>query len=112
MNKGLRGETCFATTHWSVVLAAGDSSAPGAKEALERLCRAYWYPLYAFIRRQSYSPHDAQDLTQAFFASLLENRGLRVADPERGRFRSFLLARLKHFLSDELKKVHAQKRGP
>ena len=104
MNKGLRGETCFATTHWSVVLAAGDSSAPGAKEALERLCRAYWYPLYALIRRQSYSPHDAQDLTQAFFASLLENRGLRVADPERGRFRSFLLARLKHFLSDELKR--------
>jgi len=102
---------CFATTHWSMVVAAGHSSLPGAREALEKLCRGYWYPLYAFIRRQNYTPHDAQDLTQAFFASLLENRGLRVADPERGRFRSFLLTRLKHFLSDERKKVNAQKRG-
>jgi RNA polymerase sigma factor (sigma-70 family) len=102
---------CFATTHWSMVLAAGHSSLPGAREALEKLARAYWYPLYAFIRRQSRSPHDAQDLTQSFFASLLENRGLRLADRERGRFRSFLLTRLKHFLSDERKKVHAQKRG-
>lgn len=102
---------CFATTHWSVVLAAGHSSLPGAHEALEKLCRAYWYPLYAYIRRQGFSSHDAQDLTQGFFAALLESRGLRVADPERGRFRSFLLTRLKHFLSDERKKVHAQKRG-
>lgn len=102
---------CFATTHWSVVLAAGDSSAPGAKEALERLCRTYWYPLYAFARRQGHSPHDAQDLTQEFFAWLLESKHLRVADSERGKFRSFLLGMLKNFLSDERKRAQAQKRG-
>jgi len=101
----------FATTHWSKVLAAGDSSAPGAKEALEGLCRTYWYPLYAFVRRQGQSPHDAQDLTQEFFAWLLESKQLRVADSERGRFRSFLLGMLKNFLSDERKRVQAQKRG-
>ena len=101
----------FATTHWSVVLKAGQTSAPGAPEALDKLCRAYWYPLYAFIRRQAHDPHDAQDLTQEFFAWLLESKHLRVADPERGKFRSFLLVRLKHFLSDERKKANAQKRG-
>ena len=101
----------FATTHWSMVLAAGDSSAPGAMEALERLCRAYWYPLYAFVRRQGHSPHDAQDSTQDFFAWLIESKHLRVADSERGRFRSFLLGMLKNFLSDERKRAHAQKRG-
>jgi RNA polymerase sigma-70 factor (ECF subfamily) len=101
----------FATTHWSVVLAAGHSSVLGAQDALEKLCRAYWYPLYAFIRRQNHSPHDAQDLTQGFFAALLQSEALRVADPERGKFRSFLLARLKNFLSDERKRAGAQKRG-
>jgi RNA polymerase sigma factor (sigma-70 family) len=101
----------FASTHWSVVVAAGHSSAPGAQAALEKLCSAYWYPLYAFIRRQAHDPHDAQDLTQSFFAWLLESKHLRVADPERGKFRSFLLVRLKHFLSDERKKANAQKRG-
>jgi len=101
----------FVTTHWSVVLAAGHSSVPGAHKALESLCRAYWYPLYAYIRRQGSSPHDAEDLTQGFFAWLLESKDLRLADPERGRFRSFLLCRLKHFLSDERKKAQAQKRG-
>ncbi len=101
----------FATTHWSVVLSAGHSTRPGARVALEKLCRAYWYPLYAFVRRQNCNPHDAEDLTQAFFAALLENRGLRVANPERGRFRSFLLTRLKNFLSDERKKRQSQKRG-
>jgi RNA polymerase sigma factor (sigma-70 family) len=102
---------CFATTHWSMVLAAGDSSAPEAKEALERLCRTYWYPLYAFVRRQGHSPQDAQDSTQEFFTWLLESKQLRVADSERGKFRSFLLGMLKNFLSDERKKAQAQKRG-
>jgi len=101
----------FTTTHWSVVLAAGDTSAPGAQEALEKLCRAYWYPLYAFVRRQGHNPHDAQDSTQEFFGWLIEHKHLRVADVERGKFRSFLLTMLKHFLSDERKKVRAQKRG-
>src|SRR5262245_8384342 len=101
----------FTTTHWSVVLAAGSSTAPGAQVALEKLCRAYWYPLYAFVRNQGYSEADAQDLTQGFFAWLLESKHLRVADPERGKFRSFLLCRLKHFLSDERKRAFARKRG-
>jgi RNA polymerase sigma-70 factor (ECF subfamily) len=101
----------FATTHWSVVVAAGHSSAPVARDALEKLFCAYWYPLYAYIRRQGYGPHDAEDSTQAFIAWLLQSRHLRLADPERGKFRSFLLIRLKHYLSDERKKVHAQKRG-
>jgi RNA polymerase sigma-70 factor (ECF subfamily) len=101
----------FASTHWSVVVAAGHSSASGAQEALEKLCGSYWFPLYAFVRRQGHNPHDAQDLTQDFFAWLLESKHLSVADPERGKFRSFLLCRLKHFLSDERKKANAQKRG-
>jgi RNA polymerase sigma-70 factor (ECF subfamily) len=101
----------FAATHWSVVLAAGGSSDPGARDALERLCREYWSPLYTYARRQGNSPHDAQDLTQGFFAWLLESKHLRLARPERGKFRSFLLIRLKHFLSDERKKIQAQKRG-
>jgi RNA polymerase sigma-70 factor (ECF subfamily) len=101
----------FATTHWRVVLAAGEGAAPGSAAALEKLCRAYWYPLYAYVRREGYSPHDAQDLTQEFFAWLLESKHLRVANPERGKFRSFLLVRLKHFLSDQRKKARAQKRG-
>jgi RNA polymerase sigma-70 factor (ECF subfamily) len=101
----------FATTHWSLVLAAGHESASGAQEALEKLCGSYWFPLYAFVRRQGHNPHDAQDLTQEFFAWLLGSKHLSVADPERGKFRSFLLCRLKHFLSDERKKASAQKRG-
>src|SRR5437762_432282 len=101
----------FATTHWSVVLAAGHSSVPGAQEALETLCRAYWYPLYVYIRRQGQSPHDAQDLTQEFFARLLEKKYLRLADPDRGKFRAFLLKSLKHFLVNEWEKARTQKRG-
>jgi RNA polymerase sigma-70 factor (ECF subfamily) len=107
----IRSPALFATTHWSIVLAAGHSSLPGARDALEKLACAYWYPLYAFTRRQSYNPHDAQDLTQAFFASLLENRGLCVADPARGRFRSFLLVMLKGFMSNEWDRTNRQKRG-
>lgn len=105
------GRAQFTTTHWSVVLAAGHSSAPGARAALEKLCGAYWYPLYVFVRRQGYNSHDAQDSIQEFFAWLIEHKHLRVADVERGKFRSFLLATLKHFLADERKKARAQKRG-
>lgn len=102
---------CFASTHWSVVLAAGQSASAGRQEALEQLCRAYWYPLYAFVRRQGYRPHDAQDLTQAFFERLLEKNYVGQANPGKGRFRSFLLGALKHFLADDWDKVRAQKRG-
>lgn len=100
----------FATTHWSVVLSAGGTSTQG-QAALEKLCRAYWYPLYAYVRRKGQSPHDAQDLTQAFFARLLERGLVKDADPARGRFRSFLLTSLKNFLNDEWDKARAQKRG-
>src|SRR5881296_3352252 len=92
---GWAGPTQFQTTHWSVVLAAGDPQAPGAREALERLCRAYWYPLYAYVRRRGYTPEDAQDLTQSFFARLLERRSIQGVEREKGKFRSFLLASLK-----------------
>jgi len=101
----------FATTHWSVVLTAGQSELPEAAEALEKLCRAYWYPLYVYVRRQGQSPHDAQDLTQEFFARLLEKKYLRLADPDRGKFRAFLLKSLKHFLVNEWEKARALKRG-
>jgi RNA polymerase sigma factor (sigma-70 family) len=101
----------FDTTHWSVVLLARRSEVPQAKEALENLCRTYWYPLYAFVRRQGHSSHDAQDLTQEFFARLLEKDSLRFADVERGRFRSFLLKSLHHFLVNEWERGRAQKRG-
>lgn len=101
----------FPTTHWSAVLTAGDSAAPGVQAALETLCQSYWYPVYAFLRRQGQSSHDAQELTQEFFARLMQKKHLRLADPIRGKFRSFLLATLKHFLLDERKKARAQKRG-
>lgn len=101
----------FCTTQWSVVLAAGRSDAAEARVALETLCGAYWYPLYAYVRRQGSSPEDAQDLTQAFFAQLLEKRYLTAADPGKGRFRSFLIASLKHFLANARDRARAQKRG-
>ncbi len=101
----------FATTRWSVVLAAGDENTPGAREALARLCDIYWYPLYAFVRRWGHTADDAQDLTQEFFTRLLEKHYLGDVRPERGRFRSFLLASLKHFLLNERDRVLAQKRG-
>jgi RNA polymerase sigma-70 factor (ECF subfamily) len=84
---------------------------PGAQEALETLCRTYWYPLYVYVRGQGKSPHDAQDLTQEFFARLLEKKYLRLADPDRGKFRAFLLKALKHFLVNEWEKARTQKRG-
>jgi RNA polymerase sigma factor (sigma-70 family) len=105
------GDDWFTTTHWSIVLAAGETSAPGARQALENLCQTYWYPLYAYVRRRGHSPEDAQDLTQSFFARLLEKKYLHQVDREKGRFRAFLLAALKHFLADEWDKARAQKRG-
>jgi RNA polymerase sigma factor (sigma-70 family) len=105
------GRRTFATTRWSVVLAAGHASTGDSREALARLCESYWYPLYAYVRRWGYDADQAQDLTQEFFARLLEKHYLRAADPARGRFRSFLLASLKHFLSNERDRVGAAKRG-
>jgi RNA polymerase sigma factor (sigma-70 family) len=104
------GPTAFTTTHWSVVLEAQGES-PAAQEALERLCRTYWRPLYGFVRRQGVSPEDAQDLTQGFFALLLERRDLRSVRKEKGRLRSYLLSALKHFLTDERRRAMAIKRG-
>ena len=101
----------FATTRWSQVIAAGRAQTAVSRDALASLCEAYWYPLYAYVRRWGYGPDEAQDLTQEFFARLLEKHYLRDADPSRGRFRSFLLASLKHFLSNERDKATAVKRG-
>jgi RNA polymerase sigma-70 factor (ECF subfamily) len=101
----------FATTHWSVVLAAGAGRSPETSQALAALCEAYWYPLYAYVRRRGFDAHAAQDLTQDFFAHLLESEAVGVAAPERGRFRSFLLASLNHFLANQWRKDGAQKRG-
>lgn len=101
----------FATTQWTAVLAAGDGSSPEAYRALEQLCATYWYPLYAYVRRQGRCVEDAEDLTQEFFARLLEGKLLRRADPNRGRFRTFLLASLKNFLINEWSKAKREKRG-
>ena len=103
----------FVTTHWSLVGAAkGDEASQSrAREALEQLCRTYWYPLYAFVRSRGYSAVDAQDLTQAFFARIIETGGFASADPERGRFRSYLLGAIKHFLANEWHRAQTQKRG-
>ncbi len=107
------GRRQFATTHWSLVDAAkGDeASQTRAREALEELCRAYWYPLYAFVRSRGYLAVDAQDLTQAFFARIIETSGFASADRERGRFRSYLLGAMKHFLANEWHRAQTQKRG-
>jgi RNA polymerase sigma-70 factor (ECF subfamily) len=104
------GET-FATTHWTVVLAAGREGAPGADRALEQLCRTYWYPLYAFVRRNGRTHEDAEDLTQGFFARFLSRNYLAGVSSERGRFRAFLLASLKHYLANEWDRARRQKRG-
>jgi RNA polymerase sigma-70 factor (ECF subfamily) len=101
----------FRTTHWTLIVAAQDRGSPEARAALAALCEAYWYPLYAFIRRQGHSTEQAQDLTQEFFARLLERHYLDVVDRERGKFRSFLLACCKHFLANEHDRANALKRG-
>jgi RNA polymerase sigma factor (sigma-70 family) len=105
------GARSFPTTLWTVVLHAGGDDAAQVRTALAHLCHAYWYPLYAFVRRRGYSPHDAEDLTQAFFTQLLEKHGLERVDPEQGRFRTFLLAALKNFLANEWDKAQTRKRG-
>jgi RNA polymerase sigma factor (sigma-70 family) len=105
------GNGWFNTTHWSVVLLAGKEQTPQGEAALEHLCRTYWHPLYVFIRRQGYNPEDAQDLTQQFFARLLERNDFGEVDPHKGRFRTFLLTSLTHFLSNERDRVQAAKRG-
>ena len=94
-----------------MVLTAGHSDTAHARAALEKLCRAYWYPLYAYVRRRGKSPEDAKDLTQEFFARLLERNWIERADQQKGRFRSFLLSAMNHFLADEWDKARAQKRG-
>jgi RNA polymerase sigma-70 factor (ECF subfamily) len=104
------GAVAFATTHWSVVLTAQGQSAE-AEAALEKLCRTYWWPLYGFVRREGYKPEDAQDLTQAFFARLLERRDLETVRQERGRLRSYLLASIKNFLSKARHREMTVKRG-
>ena len=101
----------FATTHWTVVLAAGQRHTPQSDGALEELCKTYWFPLYAYVRRRGHSKQDAEDLVQAFFARLLEKNFLANLDSEKGKFRAFLLASLKHFLANEWDKSQAQKRG-
>jgi RNA polymerase sigma factor (sigma-70 family) len=101
----------FTSTHWSVVLAAGQDASAEKSEALERLCRTYWYPLYAFVRRRGYPQHEAQDLTQSFFERLLDKQYLKAVDRTKGKFRSFLLASLEHFLANEWRRSQAQKRG-
>jgi RNA polymerase sigma factor (sigma-70 family) len=101
----------FVTTRWTVVLAAGRKSSPQSDQALEELCRAYWYPLYAYVRRHGHSREEAEDLTQAFFARFLEKNYLEGLSRERGRFRAFLLASLKHFLANEWDRANRQKRG-
>jgi RNA polymerase sigma factor (sigma-70 family) len=107
---GESGATAFATTHWSVVLTAQGES-PAADEALEKLCRTYWWPLYGFVRRSGYGPEEAQDLTQGFFALLLERRDLDVVRREKGRLRSYLLVSLKNFLAKARRRELAVKRG-
>src|SRR5438445_7250682 len=108
--KAQNGAVAFATTHWSVVLTAQGES-PAAQEALEKLCRTYWRPIYGFVRRQDVEPEEAKDLTQGFFALLLERRDLDAVRKERGRLRSYLLTSLKHFLTNERHRAMAIKRG-
>jgi RNA polymerase sigma factor (sigma-70 family) len=111
--KNPSGPRQFATTRWSLVEAArpGEASRTSARGALEELCRAYWYPLYAFVRRRGYSAIDAQDLTQSFFARMIETGGLAAADRTRGRFRSYLLGAMKHFLANEWQRAQTRRRG-
>ncbi|HJN08745.1 MAG TPA: sigma-70 family RNA polymerase sigma factor [Pirellulaceae bacterium] len=101
----------FATTHWSLVAEAGGAASPECRAALSTLCELYWYPLYAFVRRKGFQAAEAQDLTQSFFTELLEKDRLQLADQQRGKFRSFLLGALNHFLANQRRAKAAQKRG-
>ena len=109
--ESLKGRARFATTRWTMVFTAGDQAGPECREALASLCRSYWYPLYAHIRRRCRDGNQALDLTQEFFADVLDRGVLQVADPNRGRFRSFLLAAADHFLSNQRDREQAAKRG-
>lgn len=105
------GAARFASTQWSLVVAAGQKGEPQSQAALEELCRRYWVPLYAYARRRTRDVHEAQDAVQGFFSHLLEKNAVAVAEPERGRFRSFLLTAFRHFLANEHAKHSARKRG-
>src|SRR5262245_31892073 len=105
------GPAAFTTTHWSVVLAARGSDSPQAAAALDKLCRSYWPPLYFFVRRRGHTLEEAQDLTQEFFARLLQRNSFATTSPAKGRFRSFLLASLKNFLVNQWEREQSQKRG-
>jgi RNA polymerase sigma-70 factor (ECF subfamily) len=107
----LAGGSAFPTTRWTLVIAAADSRPTEARSALVSLCEGYWYPLYAYVRRRGYPVDQAQDLTQEFFIRVMEGRYLDRADPEKGRFRAFILTSLKFFLADEADRGRAQKRG-
>src|SRR5687767_9095464 len=111
MTSSAAGDPQFHTTHWSLIAQAAERGSPQSQAALEELCRTYWYPVYAFIRRRQYQPDDARDLAQEFFARLLEKEYLDDADAQRGRFRAFLLTALSRFLSKERERGAAQKRG-
>ncbi len=108
---GEAGRRIFATTHWSVVLAAGEGDSAPAHRALETLCAAYWYPIYVYVRRKGYGPDEAEDLTQEFFAQVIAKDHLRLADQAKGKFRTFLLTMLDYFLAREWSRTHRQKRG-
>jgi RNA polymerase sigma-70 factor (ECF subfamily) len=101
----------FATTRWSVVHAAGEGASETSREAMEKLCNAYWHPIYVYVRRKGYGPDDAQDLTQEFFAQVITKQHFRLADHKKGKFRSFLLSTLHFFLAREWSRAHRQKRG-
>lgn len=109
--RGQAGGGRFLTTHWSLVLAAGETRGPTSDQALSTLCERYWYPVYVFARRRGHDVEEAQDLVQGFFSHLLEKGTLRSADPDRGRFRSFLLGAFKYYVSDVSVRAAAQKRG-
>ncbi|MBI5386538.1 MAG: sigma-70 family RNA polymerase sigma factor [Verrucomicrobia bacterium] len=110
-DNGLPRRAEFPTTHWSVIVQAGQHSTAEATAALEQLCRTYWYPLYAYVRRRGYGPEEAEDLTQEFFARLLQKEFLAGVAPDKGKFRSFLLASLNHFLANEWARAQTAKRG-
>ena len=101
----------FRSTHWSLIFKAGDSLSPDSNGALEELCHRYWYPLYSFARRRGQNAHDAQDITQGFFAKLLEKGYVKAADPNKGRFRTFMLTAFKAYSANEWDKTQTQKRG-
>ena len=111
MAENAKAQDVFATTRWTVVLTAARSDTTHARQALAELCQAYWYPLYAYVRHRGYAVHDAEDLTQGFFARLLESDSLAGLSREKGKFRAFLLAALNHFMADEWDRASAQKRG-